>query len=195
MLTEWWRRWKGAEGPDPSTFLDTLLEELNEAHSLDRRRKLWEEVIRRFVHDVDRACRIAGAGDPRAVASKVLDEALRGVPAVAPEGFSVELDRIAMKHLGEPAVKRVRRSLYLRQFLSELQPSLIPYAEGLLNQDGRVEWLAEIRSETVQQVGERCREAFRELPDVVAQEYTGQEVSDRTKGVWTIALLKERRVP
>jgi hypothetical protein len=94
------------------------------------------------------------------------------------------------RHLGEPAVLKVRRSLYLRQFLSELPPESLPYAEGLLNHEGRVERLAQALGQDVETVRQRSRAAWSRLAPAVEKEYDDEEVQDRTDGVWRIPEMK-----
>jgi len=176
----------------PSMPLDDLLTEIAKERSLERRRALWEEVIRRFLHDIDRACGVAGCVDPRGTGGEILAEALRGVGADPVKYFSRGLVQIMKRHLGQDPVAKVVGSLYLRQFLHELPVHLLPYAAGLLDQAGHVEWLADRRSESLKDVQERCARAWDALPKAIEREYGDDEVADRTHGVWTIAKLKQR---
>ena len=177
--------------PEPDAFLDVVLEEIAETTSLAQRRALWAEVARRFNHDVERACQIARAAHPKQKAGEILDEALRSIGSEPPQYFSRELVRIMKKHLGEEPVGKVTRSVYLRQFLTELPTELVPYAAGLLDQQGHTEWLADRRSEKEEEVRKRCTEALERLPGAVEQEYNDEELAERTDGVWTIHQLRE----
>ena|SRR5437867_11936151 len=182
--------WKVPLGP--SMPLDDLLTEIAKEGTLERRRVLWEEVTRRFVHDVERACQIAGCVDARGTAGEIMAEALRGVGADPVKDFSRELVRIMKRHLGQDPVARVLPSLYLRQFLHELPAHLLPYGEGLLDQAGHVEWLADRRNESLEVVDKLCKEAWAALPEAIGREYGDTEISERTDGIWTITKLKER---
>lgn len=186
-----WRLFRGG-AIGSCTSLDSLLEELADTDSLERRKALWQEVIRRFVQDVERACRVAGHTDPQEMRGIILDEALRGVEPGSAKYFSRQLVRIMKKHLGQNAVSKVLHGIYLRQFLHELPVDLVPYVEGLLDQDGHVEWLADRRNENFKEVQKRCAEGSRALPHAIEREYDDAEIIDRTDGVWTIAKLKER---
>jgi hypothetical protein len=157
---------------------------------LEHRKILWAEVLRRFSPDVERACRIARAADPAALAGTILAQALRSVGSEPVRSFSRDLVTIMKRHLGEPAVLKVRRSLYLRQFLSELPPESLPYAEGLLNHEGRVERLAQALGQDVETVRQRSRAAWSRLAPAVEKEYDDEEVQDRTDGVWRIPEMK-----
>lgn len=195
MLAEWLRGvFGGPTAPGPSSSLDGLLDELAKTQSLERRRLLWGEIVRKFIHDVDRACRIAG-DNSRETASRILDEALRGVGPEPAKYFSRELVRIMRRHVDEMAVRKVLRSIYLRQFLANLPPTLVAYAEGILDQEGHFEWLAERRGEDVGEVRRHCQAAFEQLPNAIEREYTDEEVAERTDGIWTMRHLKERSVP
>ena len=196
MLIEWVKRhFGGRVAPGPSRWLDDLLDEIAGTRSLERRKALWAEVTRRFIHDVERACRIAGVENSQERASSILDEALRRIGCEPAKCFSRELVRIMKRHLGDSPVRKVLRSLYLRQFLAELPARLVPYAEGFLDQEGHIEWLADRQYEDVEEVRERCREAWGALPRAVEKEYDNEEVVERTDGVWTILKLKERDEP
>jgi hypothetical protein len=195
MIREWWERYFGSSAaPGPSTSLDDLVEEIAQTPLLDRRRALWAEIVRRFVHDVDRACRIAAVPECRERTGQILQEALRWIGSEPAKYFSRELVRVMRRHLGDEPVRQVLRSLYLRQFLGELPPRLVPYAEGLLNQEGHVEWVAEARCEGLEEVRKRCEEAWRLLPVNIEKEYDDEEISDRTDGIWSILLLREADV-
>ena len=186
MLTG--RVWKLLFG---SPSLDSLLEEIAETDSYERRKVLWQQVIRRFVHDVERACRVARCLEPREIACAIIDEALRGVGVDPAKDFSRQLVRIMKKHLGQNPVDKVIHNVYLRQFLHELPPKLVPYAEGFLDQAGHVEWLADRRNENVDEVRKRCEQVWAVLPRVIEQEYGNEAVVERTDGVWTVAKLRE----
>jgi hypothetical protein len=185
----------GARAIGPDAYLDDLLEEIATTESLDRRRLLWREVERRFVHDVELACQIAQVRDPAGTEGTILAEAMRAIGSEPTRYFTRQIDEIMKRHLGKQAVQQVLPSLYLRQFLAELPAQLVPYAEGLLNSRGDFKLLADWRGENVEDVKKRCDQAFQLLPQAIEKEYRDEEIVDRTLGVWDILKLKEKGVP
>lgn len=192
ILIERLKGLRGARAIGPDEYLDDLLEEVGTTASLDRRRLLWREVERRFVHDVELACQIAQVPDPVEMAGTILAQAMRGIGSDATSYFSRQLAGLMKSHLGEEAVQKVLPTLYLRQFLAELPAHLLPYAEGLLNARGNFDVLAAWRVENVEIVRKRCAEAFDLLPRVIEKEYRDAEIVERTLGVWDILKLKEK---
>lgn len=179
-------------GIGPSTPLDDLVRELAESGSLERKKILWAEVVRRFVHDVETACEVAGIPDPEKKAGTILDQALREIgPGRETQYFSRELIRIMTAHLGSEPVLKVQRSVYLRQFLYLAPEDDIRYAEGLLNYRGNKEWLAKAVSESPDSVRAGCKRAFRGLAKNLG-EFTDEEIRDRTDSVWTLLKLKDQ---
>jgi hypothetical protein len=190
MLLDWLKHLVGS--PPEFRHLDDLLDEVARAGTLADRQQLWKEVSRRFVQDVERACRIAGVDRPREKAGDILAEALRDVIAEEPRYFSRLLVRIMKRHLGTAAVEKVWRSLYLRQFISELPDDLVPYVHGMLDQELRGDLLARQLHETEQTVRTQFKKAWELLVRRIEAEYDADEVADRTENVWTIERLKER---
>lgn len=176
----------------PLTPLDDLVSQIAEADDLDRKRLLCKEVIRRFAHDVDRACRIAKVADPQAKSGAIFNEALRGIPSAkgSESYFSKELMKVMSRHLGSKPVHEVWHSLYLRQFLHVLGADA-RYAEDLLNYQGRAEWCSLRGAESSEQVEARWTWAMTRLRKEIPREFDDEDIRKRTDGVWSAEKLIE----
>ncbi len=181
MVFERLKRW--FEPELPSAFLDDLLEQIMTADDLPRRTALWAEVSRRFIHDVERACRIAGA-DSREKAAEILDRALRTIGSEPARYFSRDLVRIMKIELGTEAVDHVIGSLYLRQFVTEIPPVRSRYLNAFLDNELEFGWTAETLNEAEDVVRDAVKDAWSRLVRAIQREYGEAEVVERTDGVW-----------
>lgn len=172
-----------------STFLDDLLEEIGTTDDVGRRTVLWAEVTRRFVHDVERACRIAGT-DSRAKAAEILDRSLRTIGSEPAKYFSRDLVRIMKVELGTEAVGHVVSSLYLRQFVTELPRDRIRYLNAFLDNELEFAWTAEALNEAEEVMRPRVQDAWGTFVKAIRREYEDAEVAERTDGVWTYFTLR-----
>jgi len=172
-----------------STLLDDLLEEIGGTNRLERRTLLWAEVTRRFVQDVERACRIAGANSVEK-AAEIIDAALRGVGSEPAKYFSRDLVHIMKLELGTDAVSRVVNSLYLRQFVTELSRNRIRYLNAFLDNEMEIAWTAEALNESEDVVRTQIKYAWSQLVTAIQREYEDAEVIERTDGVSNYFKLK-----
>ena len=182
MVYEWVKRL--FERELSSTLLDSLLEEIGSTNDLERRTVLWGEVTRRFIHDVDRACRIAGASNSRDTAAEILDRALRTIESEPAKYFSRDLVRIMKLELGASAVSPVVSSLYLRQFVTELPRERTRYLNAYLDNEFEFGWTADALNEAEDVVRTQVTEAWRRVAKAIQAEYEDADVADRTDGVW-----------
>lgn len=176
----------------PATLLDDLVSQIADVDNLARKRILCEELIRRFVHDVDRACRIAGVTDLEAKRGAIFDQALRGIASArgSEKYFSRDLVKILTVHLGPEPVRKVWRSLYLRQFLYVLGAEA-SQVEDFLNYQGRAEWSVAREAGTPAQIEERWARAMKRMRTAIPAEFDDEEIRERTDGVWSALKLEE----
>lgn len=125
---------------------------------------------------------------------RIFEEVLRGISASAgsEKHFSRQLVAVMGRRLPPEAVREVRTWLYLRQFFYLVRGDRErSYLQGLLDQDGRTDWLAQERNEPESTVRAGCAQALKELVAAIEDEFDNDEIIERTDGVWDLARLKD----
>jgi len=180
MMFEWFKK------PNlRARVLDELLDDIADTTDREHREQLWAELCRRFIQDVERACRVVSGAGSQERAQQILDQAIRTIGSDAPAFFTRELVRIMRRELGTVAVELVIRSIYVRQFVTLLPLKLTRYLEAFLDNESQFDWTAERLNEPIETVKARVGEAWRALEKVVRRTYSAAEVAERTEGYWT----------
>ncbi|MEW6365733.1 MAG: hypothetical protein AB1714_13975 [Acidobacteriota bacterium] len=197
-----WLRWLDGIGWPWQDYqrwpLDDLVEQVIREPSLERKRKMWAEVTKRFCVDVWRACidysSRTPAHDTQTLVSAVFSAMVPRLRTERPALFTRMLMREMEERLDREAVEQVRPFICMRQFLHYLPPRQASDAALLL--DHVFNWAAVAGEMRVQceEANRRSAKAWHDLVTLLLSDFPDDELRERTGGVVNHAALRDRGV-